>query len=101
MLSIRLAFGRPSRPRLCIDALSLYVAAPAWRSRSCARVGGHADEPGSRPDELVRRFTTLPAGAFPFTTRYATELSAGEGHDRFDFAMGLMIDGLRPGLGTS
>jgi hypothetical protein len=52
-------------------------------------------------DELVRRFAALPADVFPFTTRYATELNAGEGHDRFDFALGLMIDGLRPGLETS
>jgi hypothetical protein len=43
----------------------------------------------------VRRFAALPADAFPFTTRYATEISAGEGHDRFDFTLALMIDGLK------
>ncbi|WP_445183036.1 TetR/AcrR family transcriptional regulator C-terminal domain-containing protein [Pseudonocardia sp. Cha107L01] len=45
-------------------------------------------------DELRRRFTTLPAETFPHTTRYAAELTAGEGHDRFDFTLALMIDGL-------
>jgi hypothetical protein len=44
-------------------------------------------------DELLRRFAALP-GTFPQTKRYATELTAGTGHDRFDFTIGLMIDGL-------
>jgi hypothetical protein len=30
----------------------------------------------------------------PNTTRHAAELTAGEGHDRFDFTVALMIDGL-------
>jgi hypothetical protein len=33
-------------------------------------------------------------GTFPQTKRYAAELTAGTGHDRFDFTIGLMIDGL-------
>ncbi|MFI2184401.1 TetR/AcrR family transcriptional regulator C-terminal domain-containing protein [Streptomyces sioyaensis] len=45
-------------------------------------------------DELQRRFTALPAETFPHTTRHAAELTAGEGHDRFDFTLALMIDGL-------
>ncbi len=44
-------------------------------------------------DELLRRFAALPA-AFPQTRRYAAEITAGAGHDRFDFTIGLMIDGL-------
>ena len=45
-------------------------------------------------EELLRRFAALPAEAFPHTTRHAAELTAGEGHDRFDFTLTLMIDGL-------
>jgi len=45
-------------------------------------------------DEPLRRFAALPAETFPHTTRHATELTAGEGHDRFDFTLTLMIDGL-------
>jgi hypothetical protein len=33
----------------------------------------------------------LPS-TFPLTRRYAAELTAGTGHDRFDFTIGLMID---------
>jgi hypothetical protein len=43
--------------------------------------------------ELLRRFAALP-GTFPQTKRYAAELTAGTGHDRFDFTIGLMIGGL-------
>jgi hypothetical protein len=31
---------------------------------------------------------------FPQTKRYAAELTAGTGYDRFDFTIGVMIDGL-------
>jgi hypothetical protein len=44
-------------------------------------------------DELRRRFAALP-DTFPQTRRYAAELTAGEGHDRFDFTVALMIDGV-------
>jgi len=44
-------------------------------------------------DELLRRFAALP-DAFPRTKRYAAELTAGTGHDRFDFTIGLLLDGL-------
>jgi hypothetical protein len=38
--------------------------------------------------------TNALSEAFPQTKRYAAELTAGTGHDRFDFTLGLMIDGL-------
>ena len=44
-------------------------------------------------DEMLRRFAALP-DTFPQTKRYAPELTAGSSHDRFDFTIGLMIDGL-------
>jgi AcrR family transcriptional regulator len=103
MLAILLAGGlAPQTAAWGIDALSLYVAGYCLENSIVRQRAVHADAAWVLDrDELVRRFAALPADVFPFTTRYATELNAGEGHDRFDFAMGLMIDGLRPGLGTS
>jgi hypothetical protein len=97
MLAILLAGGlAPQTAAWAIDALALYVAGYCLEKSIVRRRAGHADDAwGLDRDELVRRFATLPTGAFPFTTRYAEELSAGEGHDRFDFALGLMVDGLR------
>lgn len=45
-------------------------------------------------DEMRGRLAALPAATFPYTTRHADELTAGEGHDRFDFTVDLLIDGL-------
>jgi hypothetical protein len=40
----------------------------------------------------------LPADRFPITVTYAADLVSGEGHDRFDFTLGLLLSGLvRPG----
>ncbi|HEX4248322.1 MAG TPA: TetR/AcrR family transcriptional regulator C-terminal domain-containing protein [Pseudonocardia sp.] len=96
MLSILVTGGVAPQPAAwAIDALLLYVAAycleTAIRHQRSARedVAWVVDR-----DELVRRFTALPAETFPHTIRHAAELTAGEGHDRFDFTVALMIDGL-------
>ncbi|MDT7797098.1 MAG: hypothetical protein QOI78_531 [Actinomycetota bacterium] len=49
---------------------------------------------GPRCEELLRRFTTLPADTFPQTRRYAAELTSRTGHDRFEVTLGLIIDNL-------
>jgi hypothetical protein len=55
---------------------------------------GHTSAPtGISRDELLRRFAALP-GTFPNTKRYAAGLTAGVGHDRFDFTIALMIEDL-------
>jgi AcrR family transcriptional regulator len=95
MLAIVLAGGvDPQSAAWAIDALLLYVSA---YSLEVSLVG----EQGARDEsawvvsraELLRRFAALPA-TFPQTKRYAAELTAGTGHDRFDFTIGLMIGGL-------
>lgn len=101
MLAILLAGGvDPQAAAWAIDSLSLYVNAYSLEvsladSRRLGR--GDADWVVSR-EELLRRFAALP-GTFPQTKRYATELTAGTVHDRFDFTLGLMVDGL-PGAGA-
>jgi AcrR family transcriptional regulator len=94
MLAILLAGGvAPQAAAWAVDALLLYVAAYCLEL-SVAR-SANADAPWVLdPAELRRRFAALPADAFPHTTRYAAELTAGAGHDRFDFTLGLMVDGL-------
>jgi len=98
MFAILLAGGvAPQTAAWTIDALSLYVAGYCLERSIVRQRAVHDDAAWVLDrDELVRRFTALPADAFPFTTRYANEISAGEGHDRFDFTVALMIDGLRP-----
>ncbi|MTD56929.1 TetR/AcrR family transcriptional regulator [Amycolatopsis pithecellobii] len=96
MLGILLAGGiAPQTAAWAIDALILYVAAYCLEASIARRRAAHDDVAWVLDrDELLRRFAALPAETFPHTTRHAVELTAGEGHDRFDFTLGLMIDGL-------
>lgn len=96
MLAILIAGGvAPQTAAWAIDALLLYVAAYCLEISilNQRKVHNEADWVVDT-DELQRRLTALPAEAFPHTTRYAAELTAGAGHDRFDFTLALMIDGL-------
>ncbi|HWC83690.1 MAG TPA: TetR/AcrR family transcriptional regulator [Pseudonocardiaceae bacterium] len=96
MLAILLAGGvAPQTAAWAIDALLLYVAAYCLEN-SIARQRARDDDAVWVVDraELLRRFTALPTGTFPYATRHAAELTAGEGHDRFDFTLDLMIGGL-------
>jgi AcrR family transcriptional regulator len=96
MLAILLAGGlAPQAAAWAVDALLLYVAAYCLEA-SIVRQRSTQDDAAwvLDRDELRRRLTALPAETFPHTTRHAAELTAGEGHDRFDFTLALMIDGL-------
>ncbi|KAA8954300.1 TetR/AcrR family transcriptional regulator C-terminal domain-containing protein, partial [Mycobacterium sp.] len=96
ILAILLAGGvRPQAAAWVIDALLLYVAAYCLEESIVRQRSAHDDVAWVLDrDELLRRFTALPAETFPHTSRHAAELIAGEGHDRFDFTLTLMIDGL-------
>lgn len=50
-------------------------------------------------EELLDRFTALPAERFPQTRRHAAELISGTGQDRFEFAPGLLVNSPRPASG--
>ncbi|MFG2814403.1 TetR/AcrR family transcriptional regulator [Streptomyces sp. NPDC048410] len=96
MLAVLLTAGiAPLRAAWAIDALLLYVAAYCLELSVAHRRAEQGDAvwPADQ-DELVRRIAALPAASFPHTTRHAAELTSGTGHDRFDFTVGLMIDGL-------
>jgi AcrR family transcriptional regulator len=95
MLAILLAGGiDPQTAAWAIDSLSLYVNAYTLEISLVNRRLSRSDDNWvvSR-DELLRRFAALP-DTFPQTKRYAAEITAGTGHDRFDFTIALMIDGL-------
>ncbi|HUC59939.1 MAG TPA: TetR/AcrR family transcriptional regulator [Streptosporangiaceae bacterium] len=95
MLAILLAGGvDPQAAAWAIDSLTLYVNAYSLEMSLVNQRGRHSDGDWvvSR-DEMLRRYAALP-DSFVVTKRYAAELTAGSGHDRFDFTIGLMIDGL-------
>ncbi len=84
----------PQAAAWAIDSLTLYVNAYSLEISLVSRRAGDGDGGWVvGRDELLRRYAALPA-TFPQSRRYAAELTAGTGHDRFDFTIGLMIDGL-------
>ncbi len=99
MLAILIAAGiEPQRAAWAIDALSLYVSAYTLEISLVAHRRSGQDDgwivSRDERDEVVRRFGALPADQFPQTRRYALELTSGAGHERFDFALGLIVDNL-------
>jgi AcrR family transcriptional regulator len=99
LLAILLAGGIPAQAAAwAIDALLLYVAAYCLELSIVHQRSTQEDaEWVVDRAELRRRLTALPATTFPHTTSHAAELTAGEGHDRFDFTLDLMINGLSHG----
>jgi AcrR family transcriptional regulator len=92
MLAILLAGGiEPQTAAWAIDALWLYVCAYTLERSLVPQ----ADEWVVSRKELVQRFAALPADQFPQIRRHAFQLTAGIGHERFDFTLNLMIANLR------
>jgi AcrR family transcriptional regulator len=102
MLGILLAGGiDPQAAAWAIDSLTLYVNAYSLEISLVNQQRSRSD--GSwvvSRDELLRRYAALP-GTFLHSKRYAAEITAGTGHDRFDFTIGLMIEGLAYRQATS
>ncbi len=96
MMAILLAGGvTPQAAAWAVDALLLYVAAYGLETsiRDQRATTGDAPWVVDR-EELQNRLAALPATSFPNVVRHAAELTAGDGHDRFDFTLGMMINGL-------
>ena len=93
MFAILLAGGiEPRTAAWAMDAMSLYVAAHALETSLVEQ--RQSDPEATWVLSLVGRFSALPEATFPHTTRYATELTSGTGPERFEFALGLLIDHL-------
>jgi AcrR family transcriptional regulator len=94
LLAILLAGGVPLQSAMwAIDAAFLYVG--AYSVMALRRLPGQ-DTDGRVVDtaELIGRLEMLPPDRFPITAAHAPELVSGEGHDRFDFTLGLLFGGL-------
>lgn len=91
MLALLLAGGvAPQAAAWGIDALSLYISSYTLEISLLGRSDG---EWLVGRDDMLRRYAELP-DTFPQTKRYAAELTAGADHERFDFTIGLILDGL-------
>lgn len=97
MLAILLAGGVSVQSAAwTIDAAYLYVSAYSFEVALRGKPGGDADERSLGKDDAIERLRMLPPSRFPNAVAYAQELTAGEGHERFDFTLGLLFRGLVP-----
>ena len=95
MLAILLAGGvSPQSAAWAIDAAFLYVTAYSYEASLRRLPDEGIDGRILERSEVVERFRMLPASRFPNTVAYAEELTSGEGHERFDFTLELLLRGL-------
>lgn len=102
MFAILLAGGvAPQSAAWAIDAAFLYVNAYSLEASLRRRPEEDVDGRVLDRAETRERFTMLPVSRFPNTVAYANELTAGDGHERFDFTLDLLFRGLDDDRSTS
>jgi AcrR family transcriptional regulator len=94
MLAILSAGGvSPRVAALSLDILGLYITATAVEESIEARTSaGGPDDPYYT--ELREYWSALPADRFPHLSAMAVALTSGDGDDRFDFGLDILIRGI-------
>lgn len=95
MLTILLVGGATAQTAAWTsDAAFLYVTAYCLEDSVAQRQS--RDVKGSTIDraEIAERLRMLPVEQFPNTVAHAEELTAGEGHERFEFVLNMMVRGM-------
>jgi AcrR family transcriptional regulator len=96
LLGILLAGGiDPQDAAWASDILILLVTAAA-REDDVRHPRGRSDDADRRDqaDEVYKTFAGLQPDRFPLITAYAAQMVAGDGDERFRFAVDVVIDGL-------
>ncbi len=96
LLGILLAGGiDPQGAAWACDIFVLLVTAAA-REDDVRRPRGRGDDGGRREqaDEIYKTFAGLPPDRFPLIAAHAAQMVAGDGDERFRFAIDVVIEGL-------
>ena len=77
------------------DIFALLVTAAA-REDDVRRAHGRGDDGERREqaDEIYQTFAGLPPDRFPLITAHAAQMVAGDGDERFRFAIDVVVDGM-------
>jgi AcrR family transcriptional regulator len=100
MLSIMLAGGvSPWAAASALDRIFLYMVADAYESSLFRERVGSSDEEMSAyfevlTEQLATYYEGLPADRYPNLRKYARELVNGDGRQRFEFGLDMLVDGL-------
>jgi AcrR family transcriptional regulator len=96
LLGILLAGGLdPQDAAWACDIFVLLVTAAA-REDDVRRPRGRSDDAGRREQvgEIYKTFAGLPPDRFPLIAAHAAQMVAGDGDERFRFAIDVVIDGM-------
>jgi AcrR family transcriptional regulator len=100
MLAIMLSGGVPPKVAgWALDRIFLYIVADAYESSLYRSKIGPSDEDISEyfrvlTEQLAGYYESLPADRYPNLRKHARELIGGDGDERFEFGLDLLIDGL-------
>ena len=81
------------------DLSALYVSAigyeeSLWIQRENSTKSGEEADHEALDAEMVAFFEDLPPDVFPLMSRYITEMTNGDGDERFEFGLDVLISGL-------
>jgi AcrR family transcriptional regulator len=81
------------------DLAALYVSAigyeeSLWVQRQNSTAPGEEPDHGAIDAEMRELWNQLPPELFPLLTKYAPEMTSGDGHDRFEFGLDVLVSGL-------
>ena len=95
MLGILLAGGlHPQDAAWACDIFMLLAMAAAREEDVRHPLGRGDDNRQGQADEIGRTFAALPPDQFPLIAAHAAQMVAGDGEERFRFAVDVVIDGL-------
>jgi AcrR family transcriptional regulator len=100
IMAICIAGGiSPQAAAWMCDLSALYVSAVGYEESLWVQ-RQNSTAPGVEPDheqidaEMVALWQQLPPELFPLLTKYSAEMTAGDGHDRFEFGLDVLVSGL-------
>src|SRR5262245_45434423 len=100
MMAICLAGGiSPQAAAWMCDSASLFVSAIAyeesiWISRENSTKAGEEPDHGAIDEQMLQFWQQLPAAQFPMLAKYSAEMTNGDGEDRFEFGIDMLVSGL-------
>ena len=95
LLGILLAAGLGSQDAAWACDIFILLATAAAREDDVRHAQGHSEEERQeKVNELYQAFAGLPTDRFPILAAHATQMVAGDGQERFRYAVDVAIDGM-------
>jgi AcrR family transcriptional regulator len=94
LLGIQLAAGLDPQVAAWACDIFMLLAMAAAREDNVRHPPGRDGDRQEQADELRTTFAGLPPDRFPLITAHAAQMVAGDGEERFRFAIDVVIDGM-------